>query len=344
MEPHAIALAAPPPSPRLRYHALPVATRIPDMTSSSDQPVSSQPTETPAIAPSPQPWIGIDMRNADVVVDLFNKAAQANLSSKLRKGSTVHLPDRGKVLMTGDVHDHGPNLAKILKLAAVHESPTNHVIIHEVIHGESFINGCDLSVRILAKVAAMKVAFPDQVHLLQSNHELAQFRGEGILKGNISVCEAFDNGVNFIYGDRADEVRTALRTFIRSYPLAVRAPRGILFVHSLPGERQIDKFDPTVLDREPTDADLEAGGSGYMLCWGRYQSQELCDKLAEKLKVQLFITGHQPAEMGYEMMTRSLMILASNHEHGMVLPIDLSKRYDMDKVMESLIPLAALQG
>lgn len=314
------------------------------MTSSSDQPVSSESIETPAIPPSPQPWIGIDMRNADVVVDLFNKAAKANLNSKLRKGSTVHLPDRGKVLMTGDVHDHGPNLAKILKLAAVHESPTNHVIIHEVIHGESFVNGCDLSVRILAKVAAMKGAFPDQVHLLQSNHELAQFRGEGILKGNVSVCEAFDNGVNFIYGDRADDVRVALRAFIRSYPLAVRAPRGILFVHSLPGERQIDKFDPTVLDREPTDADLEVGGSGYMLCWGRYQSQELCDKLAEKLKVQLFITGHQPAEMGYEMMTRSLMILASNHEHGMVLPIDLSKRYDMDKAMESLIPLAALQG
>ena len=320
------------------------------MMSSSDTPQTSAdsiapatPLE-PALPPSPQPWIGLDMRNADVVVELFNLAADANLKSKLRKGATVHLPERGKVLMTGDIHDHGPNFTKILKLAAVHESPSNHVILHEVIHGESFINGCDLSVRILAKVAAMKAAFLDQVHLLQSNHELAQFRGEGILKGNISVCEAFDNGVNFIYGDRADDVRTALRRFIRSYPLAVRAPRGILFVHSLPGERQIDKFDPNVLDREPTETDLEVGGSGYMLCWGRYQSQELCDKLAEKLKVQLFITGHQPAEMGYEMMTRSLMILASNHEHGMVLPIDLSKRYDMDKVMESLVPLAALPG
>ncbi len=298
----------------------------------------------PLLPPSPQPWLGLDMRNADVVIDLFSKAAQANLQSKLRRGSTVHLPERGKVLMTGDLHDHGPNLTKILKLAAVHESPQHHVILHEVIHGESFVNGRDLSVRILAKVAALKAAFPEQVHLLQSNHELAQFKGEGILKGSISVCEAFDEGVNFIYNDRADEVRAALRAFIRSYPLAVRAPRGILFVHSLPGERQFPTFDPTVLDRQPTDGDLEPGGSGYMLCWGRYQSQELCDKLAGQINVNLFITGHQPAEMGYEMMTRTLMILASNHEHGMVVPIDLSKRYDMDKVVESLIPLAALPG
>jgi hypothetical protein len=48
--------------------------------------------------------------------------------------------------------------------------------------------------------------------------------------------------------------------------------------------------------------------------------------------------------MGYEMMTKTLMILASNHDHGMVLPIDLSKRYDMDKLVESLIPLAALSA
>ncbi len=306
-------------------------------------PVDRQPLQ-PAIEPSPQPWIGLDMRNADVVVDLFDKATHANLHSALRRGSTVHLPGHGKVLMTGDVHDHSPNLAKILRLAAVHEDPGNHVILHEVIHGESFVNGCDLSVRILAKVAAMKAAFPEQVHLLQSNHELAQFRGEGISKGSVSVCEAFDAGVDFIYGDRAEDVRQALRRFIRSYPLAVRAPRGILFVHSLPGERQIEKFDPTVLDREPTDEDLVSGGSGYMLCWGRYQSQDLCDNLSKKLNVELFVTGHQPAEMGYEMMTRSLMILASNHEHGMVLPIDLSKRYNMDKLVESLVPLAALHG
>ncbi|MEX2213686.1 MAG: metallophosphoesterase [Phycisphaeraceae bacterium] len=313
------------------------------------------PSETPAaepappvnsfsIEPSPQPWLGLDLRNPELMVDLFNQAAHLNRTSKMRKGATVYLPAAGTVVMTGDIHDHGPNLNRILNLAKIHESPSNHVILHEVIHGESFVNNCDLSVRMLAKIAALKVAFPDQVHLLQSNHELAQYRGDGILKGNVSVVKAFDDGLDYIYNDNAEPVRKAVRAFIRTYPLAVRAPKGILFIHSLPGARQMEKFDPGVLDRELTDKDLEPGGDGYVLVWGRYQSQELCDKLAQAWGVDVFVCGHQPAEMGYELMTRTLMILASNHDHGMALPLDLGRRYDMDKLVESLVPLAAMPG
>lgn len=291
-----------------------------------------------------QPWLGLNMRDADVVIELFEEATIANKTSTLLKGSTVHLPEKGRVVMTGDIHDHGPNLSKILKLAAIDQSPDNHVILHEVIHGESLINDMDMSIRILAKVATLKAAFPNQVHLLQSNHELAQYRGDGILKGNVSVCELFDAGVDYIYSDRADDVRKALQGFIRSYPLAIRAPRRLLFTHSLPSARQLPTFDPTVLERVPSDEDLLPGGSGYILSWGRYQTQEVCDALAETLGIDVFVTGHQPAEMGYELMTPTLMILASNHEHGMALPIDLGKRYDMDKLVESLVPLAAISA
>ena len=323
---------------------------MPDATPDSPTPqppaaeTAAPPTSSFTLEPSPPPWMGLDMRNPELIVDLFNKAAELNRTSKLLKGSTVHLPGAGNLVMTGDLHDHGPNLNRVLNLAKIHESPDNHVILHEVIHGESFVNNCDLSVRMLAKIAALKVAFPDQVHLLQSNHELAQYRGDGILKGNVSVVKAFDDGLDYIYSDNAEMVRKAVRAFIRTYPLAVRAPRGILFIHSLPGQRQMEKFDPGILDRELTDADLEPGGNGYVLVWGRYQSQELCDKLAAAWDVNLFVCGHQPAEMGYEMMTRTLMILASNHEHGMALPLDLSKKYDMDKLVELLVPLAAMPG
>lgn len=327
-------IATPPASPESLATPAPPAPPTP----APPPPVA----RTLVIEPSPQPWLGLDMRNADVVIELFLRAAELNRGSKLRKGSTIHLPAAGRLLMTGDLHDHNPNLVKIVKLAALTEGSDRHVIIHEVIHGEQFVNGMDLSIRILAKVAALKIAFPEQVHFLQSNHELAQYRGDGILKGNVSVCEVFDQGVDYIYGDRAGDVRQAAKAFIRSYPLAARAAKGILFVHSLPGVRQLEKFDPTILDRDTTEADLEPGGHGYVLCWGRYQSQELCDKLAAAWGVDLFIAGHQPAEMGYEMMTRTLMILASNHEHAMVLPLDLSKKYDMDKLMESLVPLAAV--
>jgi len=294
------------------------------------------------ITPSAQPWIGLDTRDADVVIDIFNQAREANINSSLRKGAVVHLPERGKVLMTGDLHDHGPNLNKIIRLSDIDRDASNHVVLHEVIHGDGIVNDTDLSVRMLTKVATLKAAFPDQVHLLQSNHELAQYRGDGILKHNLSVCEAFTAGVDYIYGDRGDEVTEVLKGFIRSYPLAIRTQRGVMFSHSLPSVKQMKTFDTTILEREVTDEDLEPGGAGYVLSWGRYQSQEVCDELAEKWGVDVFVCGHQPADMGYELMTRTLMILASNHDRGMALPIDLARRYDMDKLVEGLIPLSAL--
>ena len=53
------------------------------------------------------------------MVELFDKAAYCNSASRLLKGSTVHLPGAGRVVMTGDLHDHGPNLNRVLKLAAI---------------------------------------------------------------------------------------------------------------------------------------------------------------------------------------------------------------------------------
>ena len=317
---------------------------VPAETSPSAPPPPEARPRTLDIVPCAQPWMGLDMRNADVACELFDRAAEQNLQSPLRKGSTVHLPGRGRVVMTGDLHDHGPNLSKIVRFANLEASPNNHVILHEVVHGDSLINGCDMSVRMLAKIAALKIAFPNQVHLLQSNHELAQYRGDGILKDSINVVQAFNQGVDYIYGPNSPQVTDAVRRFVRSYPLAIRSQRGLFFAHSLPSDNKLDKFDPAVLDREPTDADLEPGGAGYVLVWGRYQTQTMCEELAKKLGVDLFVVGHQPAEMGYELINRSLMVLASNHEHGMVLDLDLGLRYDMDKLVDALVPLAGLTG
>jgi ABC-type Fe3+/spermidine/putrescine transport system ATPase subunit len=41
-----------------------------------------------------------------VVIDLFQRGAQANLEHPDRKGAVINLPKRGRLLMTGDLHDH----------------------------------------------------------------------------------------------------------------------------------------------------------------------------------------------------------------------------------------------
>lgn len=244
--------------------------------------------------------------------------------------------------MTGDLHDHGLNLQRLLKLASLSSGPDRHLILHEIIHGPYQVNRRDMSVRTLARVAALKIHYPEQVHLLQANHELAQLDGGGVSKNGVSVVEAFDRSVDFIYGDQAEDVRDVMGEFIRSLLLAVKCPNGVFCSHSLPAPRQLEGFDPAVIYRVPTDADLKIGGSGYKMVWGRNHNQELADHLAKIWGVRLFVMGHQPCEMGYEIEGDSMLILASDHEHGMALPIDLTRQYDLKELVEEIVPLASV--
>lgn len=297
-----------------------------------------------AIPPTPSgPQLDPDLRDARIVAGLFDQAAQANLQSPLRLGSVIGLPDRGSVLMTGDLHDHGPNLQRILRLADLDREPDRYLILHEVVHGPHLVNGCDLSIRTLAKVASLILRFPQRVHLMLANHELAQLGGEGILKGGVSVVEAFDKGVAFIYGDEATFVNQALQRFIRSLPLTVRCANGIFCCHSLPSPRHLAGFDTSVIRRVPTDADLAPTGHAYNMVWGRKHTQELATALGTAWDAKVFVMGHQPAEMGYDTQGDSMLILASDHEHGVALPIDLSQSYTRDALIDRIIPLVSVE-
>ncbi len=277
------------------------------------------------------------------VLRAFREGTRANLESRFRRGSAGHLPRSGTLMMSGDLHDNALHLRKLLKLARLEAGEDRHLILHEVIHGPHRVNGMDLSVRMLAEVAHLKCRFPEQVHVMMGNHELAQLNNEGILKVGANVVEAFEDGVDFIYGEDAPPVREAMRGFLRSLLLAVRCENGVMCAHSLPGKRQMaQSFDPSVLERRVTDADLVGQGSARSLVWGRRHDDELADALASAWGVKVFVLGHQPADMGYEVEGQRIVIINSDHEHGMALPIELDQEYDQHAITEALLPLAAV--
>lgn len=288
------------------------------------------------------PWSDIDLQDADTVIQLFENAAIANESSSRREGACIRLEGQGRLMMTGDLHDHGTNLLKILKLSQLSQSDSNHVILHEMVHGPHRINGCDLSVRTLARVAAVKRSFPDQVHLLHSNHDLAQLMGQPISKDGVSMIDAFNDGVDFIFGHAADDVRAALGRFIHSFALAVRCGNGIFCSHSLPGPRRMAHFDLQIVERTLRNEDLESGGSAHLMVWGRNHHDALAKQLGDAWQAKVFVIGHQPAEMGYATEGGSILILASDHEHGVALPIDLDRSYTLPELVERLVPLASV--
>ncbi len=292
--------------------------------------------------PDPLPGADLDLQDARVVIDLFQQAAEASLNTPGRSGSVVGLPERGQLVASGDLHDHGLNFLRLLRLARLRESPDHHIILHEMIHGPHLVNGCDLSVRTLARAAALKLNYPAQVHLLLANHDLAQLGGEGIIKDGVSVVRAFNAGVEYLYGDDAETVNRAIGQFIRSFMLAVRCANGIFCCHSLPSPRHLPDFDTTVIDRIPTEADLKHHGHAYRMVWGRNHTQELADTLAAAWNCRLFVMGHQPAEMGYELEGDSMIVLASDHDHGAAIPISLDQRHSRDALVENILPLAGV--
>jgi hypothetical protein len=275
-----------------------------------------------------------DLTSAEAVVSLFERAARANLQAACRRGGCDTIEPTGRLIATGDLHDNPLHLARIVELAGLDDpagQPRAHATFHEVIHSDRLVNGMDFSYRALARVAALKLAFPEFVHTLLANHELAQVSGAGIVKDGIPVVKAFNAGVEHAFGEDAPGVLAAIAGFIRSMPLALRAlpPAGrrgaLLLAHSLPSEDLLDRFDPGVLDRVMVDEDLvPRRGSAHLMTWGRGHAAAVQESLAAAWDVSLFILGHEKAPDGWLSVPPRSLILNSDHDRAAYMDLDLA--------------------
>lgn len=264
------------------------------------------------------------------------EAARLNHEDPNRRASLLTFGSAGQLVMTGDLHGHLRNFDKLQRFCALERSPGRVVVLHELIHMEPESLGApDTSIDLLVRAAHWKCDFPDNVFFLQSNHELSQLLQHEITKGGRHVLADFERGVESRFGPAAKDVLSAVKSYIASLPLAARLANGIFLSHSLPDALSIPRFDVSVFDREPTLLDLCPGGSAYALVWGRFHSPLLIDLLAQLLGVEAFVVGHTPQEEGFERLGR-LLIVASDHNHGMFLPIDLSRRYTAEELEAGL--------
>jgi len=296
-------------------------------------------TTTPFVMPGSD----LDLTDGPAVAKLLRQTAAANRDDPARRGCTAHVPARGRLLATGDLHDNTLALQRVIKYAKLDKSPDNRVVLHEIVHGPSRLNGMDLSIRTLARACAVKLAYPQQVYMLLSNHELAQRRQEHVFKDGGSDVDAFNDGLGHLYGDDADDVHAAFDEYVDSQLLAVRCDNGVMCAHSLPSPRKIEVFDKGILDRELTQEDYAPEGSANLMVWGRHQNAKIANELAEDWGVDTFVLGHQSAEMGWRDLADNIVILNSDHNHGAALPVDLTARMDRDELMQYAVPLGAVR-
>ena len=285
----------------------------------------------------------VSMQDAAGGAALLDAASARMLADPARRGSSIVLPRRGRILLTGDLHDSLAHFRIVQDLARLGRSADNHLVLHELIHGERLVNGVDLSYRMLCRVAQLSLAFPGQVHVVLANHELAQAFRHPVSKGAGDNLELFDAGLEWAFGDDAALVEEALGRFVRAMPLAVRCENGLMLSHSLPSPHELDGFDAGILDRALADGDyaLRSGGA-WRMTWGRGWDRDELESLGRRWGVRTFVLGHAYVEHGAEAPFPNLLLLNSDHEHGRVVAVDLAADApDADTMVMESVPLAS---
>jgi len=279
----------------------------------------------------------------DKITELLNKGMEANHADKFRRGNVVCLPSHGSVVITGDIHGNRRNFERIVAFADLAHNPETHVILQEIIHGgpEDEKGGC-LSYKLLFDVVHYKIRYPDRVHIIMGNHDTAFISNTDVMKNgkemNVSMRAALDRE----FMGASETVKLVIKQFLFSQPLAVKCPNGMFISHSLPADRYGDKFDHRIFERQLRINDIIKPGSAYLMTWGRNHNQQLLNKMAKLLDADIFILGHQRQESGCSQAGSNLIILATDHDHGCILPIKLGKTYTIEELLKAVVPIAAI--
>ena len=276
-------------------------------------------------------------------IELLNKGMEANNADKFRQGNLVCLPSHGSLIITGDLHGHRRNFERIVALANLEHNKHTHVIFRKSYTAVPRTNMADACLTSCCLIAiSYKVRFPDRVHIIMGNHDTAFINNTDVMKNGKEMNAAMRAALDREFKLASERVKLAIRQFLFSQPLAVKCANRIFISHSLPGDHYADKFDHRIFERQLRINDIVKPGSAYLLTWGRSHSQHLLDKMAKALDADIFILGHQRQETGCCRAGNNLIILASDHDHGCVLPIDLAKSYTVENLLKLIIPVAAI--
>lgn len=288
------------------------------------------------------PVAPLNFSDAKKVCATLDCATNILLNNESRFGSTHHLPATGTVWVSGDLHDNPFNYAKIVKLADL-GNPANHVVLQELIHSADTSGTQDLSYRMLVRVAHLVTRYPTQVHPILANHELSQLTGRLITKGGAELVGKFIKGVEHIFCKNSSDVLNALHRFIQAMPLTVLSESGLMCCHSLPNEYEMPRFDVNIINRKLSKKDVSNNdGSATKMVWGRDHSQKQYDDLANLWNVSLFCLGHAWVPTGVTMLGSNVLAINSDHDEGVVLPVDLSNIQSASRAMESSVKLSTV--
>lgn len=278
------------------------------------------------------------------VLDWFAQATKANLETRGRVGNVVELTEQmaDELLVTGDLHGHRRNFNLIRKMAGLREHPRRHLLLQEVCHGGPTYptNGGCMSHTMLEDVAKLIVEYPNRVHFILSNHELAEISDYPIQKNRQLLNLLFRLGLQQTYGPAAGKVRDAYVEFLKTCPLAVRLPGGIFISHSLPEQADSRPFDKSLFARRIDPIEYYERSDLFELVWGRDYREENARAFAALLGAEVLINGHEPCPDGFLTPNKYQIILDCCGEKACYVVLPVGKALTQAEIVQRIQRLA----
>jgi hypothetical protein len=242
----------------------------------------------------------------------IRRATQLMRTTPGRAGGLVTLDRADEVLVVGDLHGNLRAFKKVLALAALDRSSGRHLVLQELIHGNlEYPDGKgDRSHQLVDLFAALKCQYPERVHLILGNHELAELTGRIIGKDGEALNAKFRLGIQTAYGTSANEVFDSYKGLFAALPLAIRTANRVFLCHTIPDGDDLETIDLELLKADvwPAAA-LERHGTVYALTWGRDTAPQTVDRFAAMVDADWFITGHQPCDEGFRLANHRQIII-----------------------------------
>jgi hypothetical protein len=236
------------------------------------------------------------------LLSTLRRASAAFQATPGRTGHFTRLPEGDEVFVVGDMHGNVENMRLVLEKAQLAAHPRRRLVVQELVHGpfaySESAGGGDKSHQLLDLVAALKCQYPERVHYLLGNHELAQWRHQAIGKGDIEQNGWFDRGVHTAYGTAADEILRAYEDLFAAADLALRTANRVFLCHTVPPAKvdcTIAKLEADSLD----EAEYKSGGAIHGILWGRDLRPATVDAFLAKVDADWLITGHIPCPEGF---------------------------------------------
>ena len=223
----------------------------------------------------------------------------------------------GPIHVVGDLHGHILDLFRVLKTYGLPK-------YHKMLFLGDIVDRGEFSTETITLVLALKVAFPDNVHIIRGNHEFSELN---------ETC-GFIEELRKIYNMKAYDIYEKLLSVFKYLPVLAIINKKILCVHGGLGphwfslnqvrkiKKPIESFEKEILDgifwSDPNDAiDFYAPssrGTGYF--FGKSAVEDFLDSNS----LDLIVRAHECTLTGINFMfnERLVTVFGASNYCGMV--------------------------